>query len=265
MSRYAIDGGREGKARLKLLARVMLPTTSQLLKRVGLSKGMKCLDVGCGGGDVTRLMASLVGPEGKVVGTDADLEVLTMAQQDAVTERLDNVEFHHTDASVCQGEDENDLVYARFLLTHLSDPEKCLNAMVKACKPHGLIVIEDIDFAGSFCYPPYPAYERYAELYQQVIQRRGGDPNIGPKLPGMLRRAGAEGVQVNVVQPTHLHGEGKFMAAITMERISDSVVSEDLATEVEVKQVISGLTDAAGDPETVISLPRVFQTWGRRA
>ncbi|PYJ99432.1 MAG: hypothetical protein DME68_03880, partial [Verrucomicrobia bacterium] len=29
-------------------------------------KGMKCLDAGCGGGHVTLLMASMVGPEGKV-------------------------------------------------------------------------------------------------------------------------------------------------------------------------------------------------------
>lgn len=126
MSRYAIGGGREGKERLELLSQVMLPTTSQLLNKVGLSKGMKCLDVGCGGGHVTLLMASLVGPHGKVVSTDSDSEILALGQQDAEDERLDNVEFRHTDASVCQGEAENDLVYARFVLTHLSEPEKCL-------------------------------------------------------------------------------------------------------------------------------------------
>ena len=36
--RYAIRGGKEGKDRLDLLARVMLPTTVQLLDRVGLSQ-----------------------------------------------------------------------------------------------------------------------------------------------------------------------------------------------------------------------------------
>ncbi|PWT92287.1 MAG: hypothetical protein C5B55_06695 [Blastocatellia bacterium] len=70
MSRYVITGGREGKERLNLLARVMHPTTSQLFKTVGLYETMKCLDVGCGGGHVTRLMASLVGPKGKAVGID---------------------------------------------------------------------------------------------------------------------------------------------------------------------------------------------------
>ena len=265
MSRYAIKGGRDGNERLRLLSQVMLPTTSQLLTTVGLGEGMKCLDLGCGGGHVAHLMASIVGPQGKVVGTDADGEILALARQDTEAAHLDNVEFRHADASICQGEEEYDLVYARFVLTHLSEPEKCLDAMVKACRSKGVIVIEDIDFTGSFCHPYCAAYERYTELYQKVVHRKGGDPNIGPKLPGMLRKAGAEGVQINVVQPAHLEGDGKFMASITMERISGSLVSEGLATEAEVEQVIAGLNEAAADTETVMSLPRVFQTWGRRA
>jgi len=68
MSRYVIRGGKEGKERLKLISQVLLPTTAQLLHTVRLGQGMKCLDVGCGGGFVTLLMASIVGPQGKAVG-----------------------------------------------------------------------------------------------------------------------------------------------------------------------------------------------------
>ena len=84
-------------------------------------------------------------------------------------------------------------------------------------------------------------------------------------LPALLRKAGAQGVQVNVVQPTHVQGEGKLMAPITMERISGSVVSEGLANDEEVKQIIKELNVAAANVETVMSLPRIFQVWGRRA
>lgn len=265
MSRYVISGGQAGKDRLKLLSEVMRPTTSQLLGTIGVGAGMTCLDVGCGGGHVTLLMAGLVGPLGKVIGTDSDREILALARQDAETERLYNVEFRHADASVSPEEKGYDLAYARFVLTHLSAPEKCLSAMVKACKPDAWVVIEDIDFTGSFCHPYCAAYQRYTELYQEVVRRRGGDANIGPRLPGMLRQSGVKGVQVNVVQPTHLEGDGKFIASITMQRISGSVISEGLATEDEVASIVNGLNDAAEDPETVMSVPRVFQTWGRRA
>jgi hypothetical protein len=136
--------------------------------------------------------------------------------------------------------------------------------MVEACRPGGTIVIEDTDLSGSFCYPTCAAYERYKELYHKVVQRRGGDPDIGPKLPAMLRRAGIQAVELNVIQPVHIHGEGKLMAPITMSRISGAVTAEGLATEDEVQQILHGLNEAAANCETVMSLPRIFQVWGKR-
>ena len=263
--RYAIRGGKEGKERLDLLARVLLPTTMQLLDRVGLIRGMKCLDVGCGGGHVTILMAGIVGPEGRVIGTDADAEILALAREDAEAAKVTNIAFQQLDACACLWHEEFDVAYARFLLSHLNEPENCLAAMVEACPPGGTIVIEDTDFAGSFCYPTCAAYERYKELYQELLQRRGGDSNIGPKLPAMLRRAGIQGVELNVIQPAHIHGEGKLMAPITMSRISDALTAEGLATEDEVQQILTELNHVAADSETVISLPRIFQVWGKRA
>ena len=255
----------EGKKRLDLLARVMLPTTVQLLNRVDLVRGMKCLDVGCGGGHVAMLIAGIVGPEGRVVGTDTDAEILALAKEDAEAAKVTNVTFQHLDACACVGREGFDLAYARFLLSHLSEPEKCLAAMVEACVPGGTIVVEDTDFAGSFCYPISAAYERYKELYQELLQRRGGDSNIGPKLPAMLRRAGIKGIELNVVQPAHIHGEGKLMAPITMSRIADALIAEGLATESEVQQILTELDQIAADSETVISLPRIFQVWGKGA
>jgi 2-polyprenyl-3-methyl-5-hydroxy-6-metoxy-1,4-benzoquinol methylase len=150
MAGYPIRGGKEGKERLNLLARVMLPTTSQLLNAVGINSGMRCLDVGCGGGHVTLLMAGLVELEDKVVGTDMDGEVIALARKDARTAKLDNVEFRRADAAMCQATGKYDLVYARFLLSHLSEPERCLEAMVGGCNVKGAIVLEDIDSLAAF-------------------------------------------------------------------------------------------------------------------
>ena len=211
---------------------------------------------------MTLLMASLVGIHGRIVGTDSDSEILALARQDAEVAQLGNVEFRHTDVAVCQEEEGVDLVYARFLLTHLSEPEKCLEAMKKACKPKG--VIEDIDFSGSFCHPYCAAYEMYLELYKETAHRRVVDPNIGPKLARMLRQAGAQAIQVNIVQAAHLEGEVKLIASVTMERIADSVISEGLARQKEVKEIIHGLNEAAADTAILMSLPRAFQTWGGR-
>jgi SAM-dependent methyltransferase len=262
--RYAIRGGEEGKKRLDVLARVLLPSTTQSLDRVGLTRGMKCLDVGCGGGHVAILIAGIVGPEGRVIGTDTDAEILALAREDAEAAKVTNIKFQQVDACACLGHEEFDVAYARFLLSHLNEPKNCLAAMVQACAPGGTLVIEDTDFTRSFCYPACAAYERYNELYQALVQRRGGDPNIGPKLPAMLCRAGIEDMPFSVIQPAHIRGEGKLMAPLTMSRISDALIAEGIATESEAQEILTDLNRVAADCETVISLPRIFQVWGKR-
>lgn len=61
---YAITGGVQGKQRLSLLAEIMQPTTLRLLQQAGLRGGDRCLDLGCGGGDVVLDMARIAGPDG---------------------------------------------------------------------------------------------------------------------------------------------------------------------------------------------------------
>jgi tRNA A58 N-methylase Trm61 len=105
---YIICGGVEGRERLRILACVMLPTTLSLFDRVGITPGIACLDVGCGGGDVTFDLAQLVGPEGRVVGSDIDETKLELARREAEDRRLGNVEFRLLDIGQSEGAPEFD-------------------------------------------------------------------------------------------------------------------------------------------------------------
>jgi ubiquinone/menaquinone biosynthesis C-methylase UbiE len=240
----------------------MQPTTLSLFDRVNVERGMVCLDVGCGGGDVTFDLAQLVGSEGRVVGTDIDDTKLQLARKEAEAQKLSNVEFRLTDISETRGEPEFDLVYARFLLTHLSNPKDALTKMHQLLKLGGLVVVEDIDFTGYFCYPDFPAFRRYVELYTEAVRRKGGDANIGAKLPLLLVDTGFSQVEMNVVQPIGLSGEVKLVDPITMENIAESVIALELASQDEVKRIIDEMYEFADNPRTVTGLPRVVQTWG---
>ena len=258
-SHYVIRGGLEGRERLRVLARVTHPTSMALLDRCGLREGLTCLDVGCGGGDVTLELARRVAPGGQATGVDIDETKLQLARADAQQEGIGNVEFHLSDARETAGPPVVDFVYARFLLTHVSDPAGMLDRFYRRLRPGGTIGVEDIDFSGNVTYPASKAFQRYHELYCAAVTRRGGDPNIGPRLPGMLKRAGFESIRVSVVQPMALAGEAKLITPLTMENIAGPVLEDGLASQAEIDDLVGELRAFAADPSTLAGLPRIFQ------
>jgi ubiquinone/menaquinone biosynthesis C-methylase UbiE len=261
---YVIRGGEQGWERLQVLARVMQPFTATLLDRVGVTKGMSCLDVGCGGGQVTCELARRVGPEGKVLGLDIDETKLSLARRAAARQGLGNAEFQHTDIRAAAGSQDRDLLYSRFLLTHLSDPARVVGQMCTYLRPGGVLVLEDIDFSGYFTHPPSPSFRRYHALYTAAVRRRGGDPDMGPRLPMLLAAAGFESIQMSIVQPMGFEGEVKLLNAITMENIADVVVEERLASREEIDYIVRQLYEIADIPCTIAGMPRVVQAWGYR-
>jgi SAM-dependent methyltransferase len=233
------------------------------LAEVGIPAGSRCLDVGCGGGDVTIELARAAGATGRAVGVDFDDVKLAIARREADQKAVANVEFEMRDVIEWEPEELFDLAYARFLLTHLADPASLLAAVRRRVRPGGAIVVEDIDFRGHFAEPDCPALHRYVGYYTTLVQARGADPNIGPRLPGLLRAAGVRDVQMNVVHPAALVGGMKLLACVTLESISDAVLNDGIATEREFRQTIEELNAFAADPHTVLGGPRIFQAWGR--
>ena len=261
---YVIRGGIEGRERLRILARVMHESSTALFDRLNLRPGLACVDVGCGGGDTTVELARRVAPGGRVVGVDIDGVKLELARAEARELGVQNVEFRLADIRQTTGAPEFDVVYSRFLLTHLDDPAATVAAFQRQLRPGGVLAVEDIDFSGYFTHPPCGAFARYCALYCATVRRRGGDPDIGPRLPGLLKQAGFQHVRTCVVQPIGMVGEVKLLNPLTMENIAGAVLEDGLATREEIDRLVSELYAFAADPDTVAGSPRVVQAWGRR-
>src|SRR5262249_42591040 len=149
----------------------------------------------------------------------------------------------------------------RFLLSHLRAAPPLLARIRRALKAGGTIVVADPDFSGHFSYPASAAFQRYVELYAQTLRRRGGDANIGVRLPTLLRESGFTRIQAGVSQPAGVDGDAKLMAALTLENIAESVVAEGLASRAEMDGLIAELHALARDGRTLASAARVVEAW----
>ena len=258
---------RTGKSRLYVLADGMQASTLQLLERVGVPAGGACLDVDCGGGHVTRELARLAGSSGLAVGFDSD--VLALAEEDAARLGVTNVLFRCGDAlglASAVGDFDFDVVYCRFLLSHVVSPGDVVREMADLVRPGGAVAVEDIDYRGSLCEPPSEAFQRYDELYQSIVRLRGADAEIGPRLPGLLDDAGLVDVDVASVQLVGRDPQSfvKRIHVLTLDRVAPALLDGGLVSVEELDEVRRGLQSAAADERTLFCSPRFFQAWGHR-
>jgi SAM-dependent methyltransferase len=263
MADYVIRGGRPGYDRLALLARERWPDTAALLGRAGVSAGMRCVDIGCGGGAVTLEIARLVAPGGTVAGVDMDEVKVGLARQTAAESGVRNVEFRVLDVTGWNQPGSYDVVYSRFLLQHVSDPAGLVRRMWAAVRDGGVLIVEDADFDGWCCDPPDAGFDLFVDTYQRVLRRHGGDHAIGRRLYRYFLAAGIPAPQVKLVQPVH-EGEARTLAWSTLDATADAIVAEGLATADELAAALASLRRLADDRRTLICGPRVFQLWSRR-
>jgi 2-polyprenyl-3-methyl-5-hydroxy-6-metoxy-1,4-benzoquinol methylase len=265
---YVFDGDTEAE-RLRILAEVTAPATRELLQRAGVTWGIRCLDVGCGTGAVTQAIAELVGPSGRVVGLDINPEAIASAKRRwgataGLTFRVGGWEELPTADSRSDEQERFDIVYTRFLLTHVRDPRQTIETLIRQLRPGGVLIAEDIDFDGHFAFPRSAAFDRFLELYKAAVTKLDGDPCIGPKLLGFFQDAGLEGVDQSVQLPTFHAGPGKTLARLALLGIRSKLLELALATEPEIDQLVASLEQFEKPRRSMNSIPRIHQVWGRR-
>jgi SAM-dependent methyltransferase len=257
---YTIRGGTAGRERLRILSAVMAPNTSALLDRLDIARDATCIDVGCGGGDVTAMLAARA-TEGRVIGTDADEVKVALARAELPA----NVELVVEDVATTVGRGPfADVVYARFLLSHLGDGQRWAGALASLLVPGGLLVLEDTHIAAAWCAPPSAAFDRAVDIYRRTVRANGGEPDIGPQLPAYLAAAGLVGVGVQVAQPAALAGDHKRIQRLTLDAVRDAAVAAGATDDGEVDDLLAELDVLIERPDTVITTAQVVQTWGRR-
>src|SRR6266849_10788067 len=96
---YALGYTNSEHNRLIRQASRLAPYTERLFREADIGPGQRVLDLGSGVGDVSMLLARIVGPSGEVVGIERDAGSIARAEARAAAAGLHNVSFIQTDVS----------------------------------------------------------------------------------------------------------------------------------------------------------------------
>jgi len=186
MCGYAFGDSAPAARRLALLAEVFEPPSRGLLERFAGVPLDLAVDLGCGPGHTTRLVASVTGAR-RTLGLDQSEAFVALAAAGAPP----GVSFAVHDVTVVPfPAGPAGLVYGRFLLSHLPDPAAALAAWATQLAPGGLLLVEEVERI----HTAQPALRRYLDTAAALLAARGHTLEIGaalhrlPDPPGVVRR-----------------------------------------------------------------------------
>jgi arsenite methyltransferase len=175
------------------------------------------LDVGCGSGAVTRAVARLIGPTGRVVGLDPSPGLLAVAAE--LVERdgmAGSVELRVGQAQALPFPDGAfDVVLAVTTLAHLPQAERAIPELVRVACPGGRVGVFDLDGDGVIlAHPDRPLTRRIVAASSDHLIVNSW---LARRLPSLLAELGLEDVGVCAFTPMERDPAG-FAAQMAARR-----------------------------------------------
>lgn len=120
--------------------------TQQLLHKAQIAHGMRVLDIGCGGGEVTRAVADIVGSTGGVVGIDGSASAIANAEATTDQNKYRNITFVLSDLTELKADlGDFDCIVCRRVLMYIPQPANVIAQLIPLLRPGGRIAIQEHD------------------------------------------------------------------------------------------------------------------------
>jgi len=169
--------------RLEYLAAVFEASTRQFLAAASIGSPELVIDLGCGPGHTTHLLAQVTGSP-RVVGLDSSSSFLAAARKTAT----DLVQFRHCDVTgVPFPVGPADLMYCRFLLTHLPEPLSVMAKWASQLVPGGRLLVDEVDWIRT----QSSLFSKYLDIVDRMLASKSQGLYTGSELhaaaiPGLL-------------------------------------------------------------------------------
>jgi trans-aconitate 2-methyltransferase len=176
-SKYAFGDTDLAAARLATVAEVFAPTSRSFLSTFAQRSFDLALDLGCGTGRTTHLVAEVLRPR-RTVGIDSSESFVSLALPTAI-DSISFVQYDATEVPFPTG--AADLIYCRFLLSHLPRPQNQVAKWSTQLRPGGILLLDEIEWIRT----TDPVFGTYLKIVVEMLERQGNELYVGSLLEAM--------------------------------------------------------------------------------
>ena len=164
--------------RLRVLSWVFDATSEIFVSETVRSRPHLAFDLGCGPGFTTRLLSRIARPE-RIVSVDRSEAFLSRARaRSAAGEKYVAADVAVLPLQIKGIGAKPDLIYARFLASHLQQPEQVISGWVKELEAGGLLLIEEVHSIST----EVAAFDEYLKIASEMLAHHGKELFIGARL-----------------------------------------------------------------------------------
>ncbi|MBN1699273.1 MAG: class I SAM-dependent methyltransferase [Spirochaetales bacterium] len=171
-ARYTFGTGGTAAERLSLIAGFFNPPAESFIRRYVKEPVGTALDLGCGPGCTTEMLWGAVDAE-RVCGMDCSEKFLSIAR-----DRYKHLEFVNHDVRLTPFPVTADIIYVRFLLSHLKDPVACIGSWTAECRQGGLLLIDEVEDV----YTDEECFRRYLSVNRGLVASQGASLYVGSEI-----------------------------------------------------------------------------------
>lgn len=254
--------------RLNVQGRALAAPTRILLEAAGLRPGMRVLDLGSGAGDMSFVVADVVGDAGEVVGIERAADAVAQATERTRRRGLANVRFVLGDIHDAYDGGPFDAVVTRLVLMYVPDPSAVLMTQSGALRPGGIVAPIEFDLGSGRTIPETPLAARMLGWVRDAFERSGIEPALGPRLWTVVGEAGPAPAGMTSIQP-HFgpsDPDGHALLAGIVRTLLPIIESTGVATaaEVDVDTLKQRVADELTAARAVFAHPSLSCAWGAR-
>ena len=170
--KYTFGTSRDAALRLEEIAKVFNPLASQFVAAHVDERARCAVDLGCGPGLTTDMLFRATGCP-RVYGLDKSADFLAMASA-----RLPHCTFVEHDITKVPFPVVADIMYARFVLSHVRDATRVVNRWVTQLTDAGALLVEEVEGIDT----DIEVFRTYLSMNETMIASGGASLFVGREL-----------------------------------------------------------------------------------
>lgn len=252
-------GAASRRAFMSLLSKAHETITRSFLEKLLIGQqGLQGLHLGCGNGEDSFLITTVLDESSSLVAIDGDPVLINEAQQKTQLSKNINLQFKHCcllDWSQAEWQ-ENDFIYARFWISALPQLHHLIPQIHHHLKADGMLIIEVMQFSGYAAFPYNHAFSRASELIRLVEESKL--INI-EHWKNQLRSKGFNAIVSNFSPPGFMPSSIKGLMPLILESLATAILTQTKASRAELNALLLELKAYEMQQDILISRPGLHQ------